>query len=78
MDSRRRELDDRLRRILLSGAGESNRLVSVFNGPVEDNPGSHYFGGFLNILGDVPERSVPVELRGCVWVHCRRGLLYAL
>ena len=78
MDSRRRELDDRLRRILLSGAGESNRLVSVFNGPVEDNPGSHYFGGFLNILGYVPERSVQMELRGGFWFHRGRGLLYVL
>ena len=78
MDSRRGELADRLRRILLSGAGESDRFVSVFNGPVEDYSGSHHFGGFLDILGYVPERSIQMELLGCVWVHRGRGLLYVL
>jgi hypothetical protein len=64
MDGDRRELGDRVRGILFSGAGESDRPLSVFSGAVEDDPGGHHAGGVLRVFGLVSEGAAEVELSG--------------
>jgi uncharacterized protein (DUF486 family) len=37
-----------------------------------------YTGSILNIFSYLPERSIQMELPGCVWLHCGRGVLHVL
>jgi hypothetical protein len=73
-----RQLDDRLSGVLFSGAREPNRFVSIFDGAVEDDPGSHYADRFFDLFRHVPERPIPLELRRGVRIYHLRGLLYVL
>jgi hypothetical protein len=74
----RGQLVDRVCRILLSGARESDPLVSVLNSSTEDNSGSHHAGRLLCFLSDVFAGRVPVELRHRVRIHCVRSLFHVL
>ena len=74
----RRKLDDRVCRILFSGAGQSHRFVSIFDGATEDNPRGHHAGRFFDFFGLLPQRAVPMELPGGVWIHRVRSLFYVL
>jgi len=78
LDCDRPELDDRFCGILFSGAGEPDRLLSVFHGATENDPGSRYADRVLDFFGDVPSRTVPVELHRCVWIYHRCRILHVL
>jgi hypothetical protein len=74
----RRQLDDRVIRILLSGACESDRLVPVFNRSAEDNSRGDHAGCVFRFLIDVFARTVPMELRHRVRIYRVRGVFYVL
>src|SRR5262245_41307698 len=78
MDCHRGELVDCLRGVLLSGAGEPHRLVSVFHGAIENHSRGDHAGGVLRVLGDVSPRAVSVELRRGFLLHRRRRVLHVL
>src|SRR6185295_437910 len=69
------QLGDRLRRVLLPGAGQPVGLRSVYGGPAEDDPGNDHAGGVLRLLGAVFEGRLEVELPGGIRPHDRRRLL---
>ncbi len=69
-----RELGDRLRGILFSGAGESDRALSVFGGAVEDDPGGDHAGGVLRVFRLVSEGAAEVELSGRLRSDGRGGV----
>ena len=78
LDCDRGELDDRFRGILLSGAGESHWVLSVFNSSVENDSGSHHAHRLLPLFRDIFDRPIPMELRCGVRVHRRCSVLHVL
>ena len=58
MGGHSRQLGDCLRRILFSGAGESNWTLSIQRSTIENYLRGHYPGGVLRVLGFLSEGRV--------------------
>ena len=78
VDGNRRELADRLRGILFPGAGKPYRVLPIFPGPAQDDPGSHHPDRLFDFFRQLPATAIPVELCGRICLYRRRGILYVL
>ena len=72
------KLDDCVCRVLLSSARESNRLVSILSSAAENDSGSDHVSRVFGFFRHVSARAVSMELRRCLCVHRRGGILYVL
>src|SRR4029079_6292260 len=73
-----RELDDCVSGVLLSGTGEPDWVVSIYDRAAQDHPGSDYAGRVRYFLGYVSPGILPVELPCRVWAHCSGCVLHVL
>ena len=78
VDCNRSQLDDRLCGVLFSGARKQDRLLPVLYGAVEDDSGSHHADRVFGVFGDIPSRTIPVELHRGVWIYHRCRILHVL
>ena len=78
LDSSPRQFDDRLSRILFSGSGEPHWLVSIFDGSVENDPGSDHARRVFDFFRYLFARAIPMELRHRVRTHRLRCFLHVL
>jgi len=78
VESHRGQLDDCLRGVLFSGAGEPHRIVSIFDGAAEDHSRGHYPVGVFGFFRALSERTVSVELRRRFHVPRWRSLFHVL
>jgi len=62
--------------ILLSGACQQDRQLSVFDRAIEDHAGSDHVDRLLYIFSSLPERRAEMELYSGVHVHGSGGILY--
>jgi len=75
MEGSHNQLVHRVRRVLFSGSGQPDRVLSIFSRPAEDHPGSNHFAGFLHFLGRLSTRKFEMELYRRVCSYPWRGLL---
>ena len=78
VDGDRRELVDRIRGILFSGAGKPDRVLPIFPCPAQDDPGSHHADRLFDFFRHIPATAVPMELCGRICVYRGRCIFYVL
>ena len=78
MEGYRCQLDDRVRRVLFSGAGEPHRILPIHYGAVENHSRSHNARRVFRFFRDLPARAVSMELQRRVYVSRRGSVLHVL